>query len=219
MNNNLDENLCIDVVLQATGIHGWSASQGWINTLKREGLLNRVFKAIAAWGAEEPIHDDGLFEYLKNPQADIILMLGFDWHSQPLHKTIKWQERWHQAQTIKIALLQECYSAEVVQNTPTWQYQMHQAITNTVPCVDGLICHHEPDVDFLQKQLGITLPVIFLPFGIDTEYFKSHHKFSERLNRALFRGNTPRYFTENSYKQRQKLIEVLSQSNNIDIFF
>ncbi|WP_309245604.1 glycosyltransferase family protein [Desmonostoc muscorum] len=218
MNNHRYDNLRIDVVLQATGIHGWSASQGWINTLEREGLLNQVFRPIAAWGGEEPIHDDGLFEYLKNPQADIILMLGFDWHSQPLHKSIKWQERWHQAQTIKIALLQECYSAEVVQNTPAWEYQMHQAITNTIPCVDGLICHHEPDVDFLQKQLGISLPVIFLPFAIDTEYFKSHQKFSERLNRALFRGNAPRYFTENSYKQRQKLIEVLGQSKNIDIF-
>ncbi|WP_306426835.1 glycosyltransferase [Nostoc sp. CHAB 5836] len=218
MNNYRYDNLHIDVVLQATGIHGWSCSHGWVNVLEREGLLNRVFTPIAGWGAEEPIHDDGLFEYLKNPQADIILMPGFDWHSQPLHKTIKWQERWHQSQTIKIALLQECYSAEVVQNTRTWQYQMHQAITNIVPCVDALICHHEPDLDFLQKQVGISLPVIFLPFAIDTEYLRSHQKFSERLNRALFRGNAPRYFTENSYKQRQKLIEVLGQSKNIDIF-
>ncbi|WP_322505898.1 hypothetical protein [Chroococcidiopsis cubana] len=26
----------IDVVLQATGIHGWSFSQGWINTLQNK---------------------------------------------------------------------------------------------------------------------------------------------------------------------------------------
>jgi hypothetical protein len=88
---------CIDVVLQASGLHGWSVSHGWANTLQNEGLLHRVFTPIGDFGAEEPKYDDGLFEYLKNPQADIILLLGFDWHSQPLHKTLKWQEKWYKA--------------------------------------------------------------------------------------------------------------------------
>ena len=216
--NSIANKARIDIVLQATGRHGWSFSRGWVNVLQREGLLNRVFAPVAAWGAEEPLHDDGLFEYLKNPEADIIIMPGFDWHSQPLHKTIKWQERWHQSPIIKIALLQECYSAEVVQNTPTWQNLMHQAITNTVPCVDALICNHEPDVDFLKKNLGISVPTVFLPFYIDAEYFKNQKPFTERLNRALFRGNAPRHFTENTYKERSKLIEALSQDKNVDLF-
>ncbi|WP_158507367.1 glycosyltransferase family protein [Nostoc piscinale] len=218
MNSYRNSQLHIDVVLQATGVHGWSASHGWINTLQREGLLNRVFRPVAGWGIEEPLHDDGLFEYLQNPQADIILMLGFDWHSQPLHTTLKWQERWHQSPIIKIAILQECYSTHIVQNTPVWQQQMHQAITSTIPCVDGLVCNHEPDVDFLQKQLGISLPIIFLPFGIDPEFFRINQPFVERFNRGLFRGNAPRYFTEESYKQRHQLIEVLSRCHNVDLF-
>ena len=208
----------IDIVLQATGRHGWSFSHGWVNILQREGLLNRVFTPLAAWGAEEPVDDDGLYEYLKNPQADIILMPGLDWHSQPLHKTIKWQERWHQAQITKIALLQECYSAEVVQKTPAWQQQMHQALVSTVSCVDALICHHEPDVDFLKNQLRISLPTIFLPFYVDVEYFRNQKPFTDRLNRALFRGNAARHFTENTYKERHKLIEALSKDPRVDLF-
>ncbi|GAA6617111.1 CmcI family methyltransferase [Scytonema sp. NUACC26] len=208
----------VDVVLQATGIHGWSASHSWVNTLKREGLLNRVFHPIADWGVEEPEDDDGLFEYLKNPQADVMLLLGFDWHSQPLHNTLKWQEQWNKLPIKKIAVLQECYSAEVVQNTPAWKHLMYQALASTIPCVDALLCHHEPDVDFLQKQLEISLPIIFLPFGIDTQYFQNARPFSDRLNRAIFRGNAPRYFTKNTYEERQKLIEALSNSQNVDLF-
>ena len=66
----------IDIVLQTTGFHGWNFSQGWINTLKREKLIHRIFDPIAEWGAQEPSNDDGLFEYLENPQADIMLLLG-----------------------------------------------------------------------------------------------------------------------------------------------
>ena len=87
----------IDVVLQATGKHTWNMSEGWVSALESEGLLNRVFRPISDWGALEPSNDDGLYRYLENPQADIIILLGFDWHSQPLHSTSKWQEKWSNA--------------------------------------------------------------------------------------------------------------------------
>lgn len=208
----------IDVVLQATGIHGWSASYGWINTLQKQGFLNRSFKPAALWGAEEPYDDDGLFEYLNAPEANIILLLGFDWHSQALHNNLRWQERWNKASIKKIAVLQECYSSEVVQKTPVWKQHMYQALASTLSCVDGLICHHEPDVQLLQEELEISVPTIFLPFGVDTEYFKNQNSFVIRLNKALFRGNAPRYFTENTYKERQLIIDKLSNSENVDLF-
>ncbi len=218
MANLQDSNPRIDVVLQATGIHGWPVSHGWTNALQNQGLLNRVFTPFADFAAKEPKYDDGLFEYLKHPQADIILLLGFDWHSQPLHKTLKWQERWHQASIKKIALLQECYSAEVVQNTPKWKQRMHQAIKNVVSCVDGLICHHEPDVEFLQKQENISLPIIFLPFYIDSGYFRNKTPLEQRVNRVLFRGKAPQYFTDNTYNERRKLLGILSRCQDVDLF-
>lgn len=207
----------IDVVLQATGVHGWNFSRGWVNVLAREGLLNRVFTPVADWGDEEPKNDDGLFEYLENPQADMMLLLGFDWHSQPLHKTAKWQARWHRSPILKIALLQEHYSAKVVQMQPTWKQLFWESIATTVTCVDALICHHEPDVDCLKIQEGVTKPILFLPFAIDSQYFKIETNFYQRINKAFFRGNASKHFTSSSYDRRRKLIEALSQDSRVTL--
>ena len=207
----------IDVVIQATGVHGWSCSGSWVNVLQREGLLNRVFNPVADWGTSEPKYDDGLFEYLKNPQADIMLLLGFDWHSQSLHSNIRWQEQFKQANITKLAILQECYSSKAVENSPQWQQMLTQAIESTIPCVDGLICHHEPDVEFFKKW-NISLPIIFLPFAIDSQFFKITKAFDTRLNRAVFRGNVAPYFTEETYSDRRRFLEALSQFQNVDLF-
>ena len=208
----------IDVVLQATGLHGWSFSRGWANVLQREGLLNRVFAPIADWGAEEPKYDDGLFEYLKNPQADIMLMMSFNWHSQPLHNSAKWQERWQQSPITKLGIVQECCSSDVVQNTPEWKQQVSHSINTTIPCVDALLCNHEPDVKFLQKQQNISLPIKFLPKAIDPEHSKIMVPFEQRFNRAVFRGNIAQFFTEKTYSERRKLIEALSHCEEVDLF-
>jgi hypothetical protein len=158
----------IDVVLQVTGIHGWNFSRGWVNALTRAHLLNRVFAPTAEWGAQKPADDDGLFEYLKHPQANIVMLLGFDWHSRPLHASSAWRERWQNARITKIAILQEHYSAKVVHSTPTWQDLFTTAIANTIEGVDAIICNHEPDVEFLQVRELVTKPIIFQPFAIDS---------------------------------------------------
>jgi glycosyltransferase involved in cell wall biosynthesis len=208
----------IDVVLQATGTHGWCASEGWVNTLQREGLLNRVFRPNCSWGVEKPVYDDGLFEYLRNPQADIMLLLGFDWHSQPLHHTTEWKERWQQSQITKIAVLQECYSSEVLKSVLAWEQQMHKAFRSTLSCVDALICHHEPDVAFLKNTFNVSLPITFLPFAVDTEYFKDDNLFSNKLNRVLFQGSALRLLGSDAYKERQVLMEILSHQPQVDLF-
>jgi len=208
----------IDVVLQAYGLHGWSLWRGWTNVLQQQGLLNRVFAPIADWGSQEPKQDDGLFEYLKHPEADIMLLLGFDWHSQSLHNTQKWQERFHQAPIQKIAIFQESYSAKVVQNSRTWQQQLSQVLATTISCIDAIVCNHEPDVRFLQEQENISLPIIFLPFAIDPNIFKVNVPFEERLNRAAFRGNISPYFSEETYSLRRQFLEVLVKHDYVDLF-
>lgn len=207
----------IDVVLQATGIHGWNFSRGWVNVLQRQGLLNRVFTPVAEWGASEPTDDDGLYEYLKNPEADIMLLLGFDWHSQPLHNNLKWQEQWYNANIKKVAIFQEHCSAEIVQNTPQWQEQISIAIDNAATCVSAIICNHEPDVSWLLNR-GIKTPTVFSPFAIDTQYYNCQIPFAKRQNRAVFRGNATPHFNNKTYYQRSKLIDIIKLNHHIDLY-
>ena len=193
-------------------------SRGWVNVLAREGLLNRVFAPVAEWGDREPSNDDGLFTYLKNPQADLMLLLGFDWHSQPLHQTSKWQAQWQQSPIQKIAIMQEHYSAKVVQTQPTWKQLFDEAMANTVACVDAIVCHHEPDLEFLKTRSHVEKPIIFLPFAIDSQYFRSDTNFHHRIDRAFFRGNAVEHYTSSSYDRRRKLIARLSQSSQVNLY-
>lgn len=207
----------IDVVLQATGTHGWNFSRGWANVLQRQGLLNRVFTPVAEWGHSEPTDDDGLYEYLRNPQADIMLLLGFDWHSQSLHNSPRWQNQWNQARIKKVVTVPDSYLNDAVQNTPGWREQMSMAIQSTLPCVDGIICHHEPDVKYLREQEHIAKPIIFSPFAVDTQYFHKNISFQDRLDRAFFRGQVTNYHENSPYKDRHKLIEYLSKCQSVDV--
>ncbi|MEZ2320221.1 MAG: glycosyltransferase [Microcoleus sp.] len=206
----------IDVVLPATGIHGWACSRGWANVLQRQGLLHRVFTPVAEWGASEPTDDDGLYEYLRNPEADIMLLLGFDWHSQPLHQTEKWRERWHNSHILKIATLIECHSSATVQLSPVWKQSMSNAIQSCVTCVDAIVCHHEPDVAFLRSE-NITKPMIFSLLGIDTDYFTKRTDFKNKINRVFFRGNAPKHFHDITYELRRKLTELLTEKEYCDL--
>jgi Glycosyltransferase len=207
----------IDVVLQATGTHGWNFSRGWVNVLQRQGLLNRVFTPVAEWGALEPTDDDGLYEYLRNPEADIMLLLGFDWHSQPLHHNLKWQEQWYNANIKKVGIFQEHCSAEIVQNTPQWQEQISIAIDNAATCVSAIICNHEPDVSWLLNR-GIKTPTVFSPFAIDPQYYNCKIPFAQRKNRAVFRGNATPHFNNKTYYQRSQLMDRLKLNHHIDLY-
>ncbi|MEG5232749.1 glycosyltransferase [Microcoleus sp. AT9b-C3] len=207
----------IDVVLQATGTHGWNFSRGWVNVLERQGLLNRVFTPVAEWGASEPTDDDGLYEYLKNPEADIMLLLGFDWHSQPLHNNLKWQEQWYNANIKKVAIFQEHCSADIVQNTPQWQEPILIAIDNAATCVSAIICNHEPDVSWLLNR-GIKIPTVFSPFAIDPQYYNCRIPFVQRKSSAVFRGNATPHFNNKTYYQRSQLMNRLKPNHHVDLY-
>jgi glycosyltransferase involved in cell wall biosynthesis len=207
----------IDVVLQATGKHTWNMSEGWVSALESEGLLNRVFRPISDWGALEPSNDDGLYRYLENPQADIILLLGFDWHSQPLHSTSRWQEKWSNAAIKKIAILNEQCSAAPVQQNLHWRQQVFNSLRMSLPVVDGIICNHEPDIEFLKKKILCTKPTIFQPYSIDTNYFSSILPFKDRINRGFFRGRIANFYNSGCYNRRQILVERLQQCEEVYI--
>jgi glycosyltransferase involved in cell wall biosynthesis/SAM-dependent methyltransferase len=207
----------IDVVLQATGTHGWNCSRGWVNVLQRQGLLNRVFTPMAEWGESGSTNDDGLYEYLRNPDADIMILLGFDWHSHPLHNNLKWREQWCNANIKKVAIFQEHCSADIVQNTPQWQEQISIAIDNAATCVSAIICNHEPDVSWLLNR-GIKTPTVFSPFAIDPQYYNCQIPFTQRKNRAVFRGNATPHFNNKTYYQRSQLMDRLKPNHHVDLY-
>jgi glycosyltransferase involved in cell wall biosynthesis len=207
----------IDVVLQATGTHGWNFSRGWVDVLQRQGLLNRVFTPMAEWGESGSTNDDGLYEYLRNPNADIMILLGFDWHSHPLHNNLKWREQWCNANIKKVAIFQEHCSAEIVQNTPQWQEQISITVDNAVTCVSAIICNHEPDVSWLLNR-GIKTPTVFSPFAIDPQYYNCKIPFAQRKNRAVFRGNATPHFNNKTYYQRSQLMDRLKLNHHIDLY-
>ena len=211
---SIEHNPKIDIVLQATGKHAWNMSEGWVSTLQHQGWLNRAFYPTSDWGDPEPAKDDGLFEYLKNPEADLILILGFDWHSQPLHTTEKWQARWLECPATKIAIINEMCSSPVIQSCPQWYAEMTLALKNASNCVDGIICNHEPDLDFIVNSLRIDKLVLFQPFAIDPLMFNDDLNFSKRKAQAFFRGKVNTYYTSNSYTERQLLIQEL---NSLDV--
>jgi glycosyltransferase involved in cell wall biosynthesis len=209
------KNIKIDVVLQATGKHTWNMSEGWVNVLRKEGWLNRAFYPIADWNDDEPVEDNGLFDYLKNPQSDLILLLGFDWHSQPLHKTLKWQERWANCPIKKIAIVNEMCSSPIVQRCEEWQKSVSLALHSSMPCVDAVIFNHEPDLEFLYNKENIFKPSIFQPFAIDPEFFSSNIEFYQRQPKAFFRGNVTSFYDSESYIQRQRILEGIRYNNNV----
>jgi len=211
---SIEHNPKIDIVLQATGKHAWNMSEGWVSTLQHQGWLNRAFYPISDWGDQEPAKDDGLFEYLESPTADLILILGFDWHSQPLHATEKWRARWLECPAIKIAIVNEMCSSPVIQSCPQWYEEMTLSLKNASNCVDGIICNHEPDLDFIVNSLYIDKPILFQPFAIDPLVFNDDLNFSKRKAMAFFRGKVNTYYTSNSYTERQLLIQEL---NRLDV--
>ena len=81
---------------------GWAVGGGWETAARQLGVHHRTFRPRAQWGAPEVQTDDGLFAALGDPQADVLFLAGFDWHSQVLHGSPRWQERWLQCRARKI---------------------------------------------------------------------------------------------------------------------
>lgn len=202
----------IDIVYQATGQHAWCIRDGWTNNARRLGLLNRVFEPKANWGDTDTAEDDGLFEYLANPQADVILLLGFDWHSQPLHTAPRWKERWLNAKIRKILYLHE----SVENNCLLFGNDaMRHAALSAAECSDLIVCPDPIDRDFFVSSTN--KPVMCQPYGVDDLVFTNRVPFDCRKPRAFFRGNTTAYQSNQTYSDRRALITHLTSVGLLDL--
>ncbi|MBN1536755.1 MAG: glycosyltransferase [Anaerolineales bacterium] len=201
----------VDVVIQATGTHAWAVGGGWANGARKLGIFHRMFSPKSKWGDVDVEDDDGLYAYLANPQADLILLLGFDWHSQMLHQTERWRERWAKAKISKILYVQE----SVINNCTLFQNSlMKEAVISAANFSDAIVYTDITDKDWF-TQLG--LPAMWQPFGVDDVVFYNRKPFKERIPRPFFRGKTTPYFTNKTYETRRELIQFLSENNAIEL--
>lgn len=202
----------VDIVLQATGIgqHAWGVGRGWENAARKLGMFHRTFAPTAQWGALDVDFDDGLFSYLANPEADIILLLGFDWHSQMLHNNPRWRERWASAPLHKVLYAQESIVRSCRQLGNTLP---RQAALSAADLADLVVYTDVTDEAFVQV-LG--KPSLWQPFGVDDSVFAPSKAFAERKARAFFRGKVAA-FTDKTYVERRELIQFLQQHGAIDL--
>ena len=202
----------VDIVLQATGEHAWAVGGGWETAARQLGVHHRTFRPRAQWGAPEVQTDDGLFAALGDPQADILFLAGFDWHSQVLHGCPRWQDRWLQCRARKILYVQE---SVLNHEKLSGNQSMEQAFRRAAGLVDAIIYTDLSDRPLME---AIGKPALFQPFGVDETIFFRHTPFAERLPRAFFRGkHQPFAGQATSYQDRRSLIQHLLDHQALEL--
>ena len=201
----------MDIILQSTGEHSWNVGEGWYNAANELGYKGKIFKATAKWGASNPYHDDGLLNYLKDNTGEFYLLLGFDWHSQPLHKNKEWREAWQATNGVKIAYLQESilHSCNIYNND-----LFLRALESISDLVDGFLFTDLGDRGVLERYKK---PILHLPFGVDTAVFKQEKPFESRSKTPFFKGKTTPFFKDSTYAERRGYIDYLLGNNLISV--
>lgn len=209
--HHLGSNPKVDIVLQATGSHAWNIREGFKNAAEKIGVFNRMFAPRANWGDAEVSTDDGLFDYLNNPQADIALLIGFDWHSQMLHNNPRWRERWMNADMIKIIYGHEAieHACHLFNND-----LVKQAALSSAGVVDGYIYIDYQDGEFLSRT---QVPLRWMTLGVDETIFTNKVPFSKRKIGPFFRGQITPYYTNKTYEQRRELINFLIEKKSLEV--
>ena len=205
--------IVIDVVIQATGNHANGVADGVAETLRRMGMLGRVFRPRAGWGAPEPENDDGLFDYLGLPNSHIMLFLGFDWHSQCLHTTTRWRRRLRSAPVIKV-----CYCHETLTNgSPEEQAEKTAVFTRAASVVDFVWHSGFNDHPRIVEIVGDEDRVFFRPFAVDIGRFRPRRTFAERAVTPFFRGKTTAFTERNEYQERRDYLQHLTERGLVEV--
>jgi glycosyltransferase involved in cell wall biosynthesis len=202
----------VDIVLQATGRHAWAVGGGWETAARQLGVYHRTFRPQALWGAPDVEFDDGLFAALGNPQADILFLAGFDWHSQGLHSSPRWRERWQQCRARKILYAQESIlHHEKFSGSKIMELAFRQAAA----LVDAIIYTDLSDRPLMEST---GKPALFQPFGVDETIFARQTSFVSRLPRAFFRGkHQPFAGQASSYQDRRVLLQFLLDQSLLEL--
>ncbi len=198
--------------MPATGSHGWHISEGWANAGKKINLLDKIYRPKAEWGAAYPSSDDGLLEDLKaDTGLYLYVILGLDWHSQPLTSSDTWQNAWRNSTSKKLVLIWEDYSSDFVQKNHSFKEDMDAAALKILGFVDWIYTNHENNIGYFLNTFNFE-KISFLPFAIDESFLKQKKLFSEKKDNLFFKGKIDNFgFEEGPYKKRREIIEFLEK--------
>lgn len=210
----------IDIVLPTTGNHGWCLAEGWVQSAREMGVLNKVFRPRAKWGAEQPEFDDGLYSHLiENSMSDVVLVMGMDWHSQPLTKLNQWKDAWKNSNSIIIAIIWEDYNSQFVATKKEFYHNMVEAGKRAIECADWIYSQHEDNIKFFWEKFAYN-KISFIPFTADLNIFKNNACEKKVTDKLCFKGFIKDFgFKEGPYVQRKKIAEALQANLGENFYF
>lgn len=202
----------LTLLLQATYHHAPAVSSGWVRAASELGFLKASIQPVAQWGADDVEDDDGLAAYLRRaPPGDTILMMGFDWHSQMLHRSERWRRRWERTRAKRLLYAHESLLAGT---RTTGSDEMETAFFSAAGLCDGIVFADVLDRPLVERS---GKPSLWLPFGVDTAEFCVATPYGERLPRAFFRGKVELSRSAAEYAQRRRMLAFLQARDLIDL--
>ncbi|MCX6150717.1 MAG: glycosyltransferase [Ignavibacteriales bacterium] len=200
-------NLKVDIVLPEG--HSWFVREGYAEALKKFNVYGKSFYVSDKKDNKE------LYNYLKNPNADIMFLMNTEWHAQYLHKTYDWQKRWNENKLIKVLFSFECMNNPTIKGNNIWWSDNITAINNAMKTVQAVVYAHEIDEE-LFGNYGV--PVLWQPFAIDENLFPEPKRYLSRKQKAFFKGKTTPFYYEKTYSKRRVIAQQLKQSNSFEIY-
>jgi glycosyltransferase involved in cell wall biosynthesis len=201
------------IVLPATGTHAWDITEGWVKALEESKLLNHVFRPRANWGDNSLLFDDNLSVYLQEDPCDYVILLGIDWHSQPMHHGSLF-ELLRRRSAYNIGIIWEDY------DIPSGllgelKSQMMSSWLRASSLANIFITNHESNVNIL-APLSCGYSIHYVGFGIDTNRYCIDSMSSiQRSNEIRFSGKIDAWADEHSegpYALRRKILAFLKDS-------
>ncbi|WP_242394201.1 glycosyltransferase family protein [Anaeromyxobacter oryzisoli] len=191
-------------MLQATGSHAWAVSGGWVAAGRALHVLGTAFRPRARWGAEDVDDDDGLADFLACAGPDrVLLLLGFDWHSQMLHRSERWRSLWRGTRARRVLYVQESISNA---GRLTGTNAMAQAFQSAASLCDGIVFTDVADRPLIEAA---GRPSLWQPFGADANLFRPVVPYEERVAGAFFRGKTEAFAHDAEYSDRRRILDHL----------
>ena len=206
---NASDFATFSLVMPSTGQHAWDITDGWIVALQRAGMLGQVFRPASKWGNVSVDDDDGLLAFLREDSKDWLILLGLDWHSQPLHFGEIGQLLDRRSKK-NISIIWEDYTSDFARSG-TLGKEMSAAWLRSWRLASLIISHHYHNINYL-KALTPAADVRYLPFGVDINRYHCGKPYSERVEQLHFRGKIHAFGgSKGPYKRRAEIAAAITR--------
>ena len=206
-----DAGMAVVVVAQATGQHGWSSLESYRNGLQQLGASVDTMRPHGRWGASRLDDDGGLVARLHQGRRDVLVLCGFDWHSQPMHTDPRVRDALLAHAGPRIGIFQEHLAARWIRDDSNLARLFEEAALAACELLTHVACNHEDDVALL-RSMGVRLPILYLPFCADLATFKRQRSMGQRDPRAFFRGKKLEFQSASPYADREAMVACLRET-------